>query len=184
MKTDLSGESTVARLFACGEVSSTGVQGANRLASNSLSEAVVFGRRIIERIRQLPPLDRDNLPSAYHQARVEAPAQAIVERRLKLQKAMVRYAGLRRNREMLNKGLDEIKRQLPIFKTKLTTREEYEFANMLTCCLLITESALAREESRGAHYREDYPLRSDAQWQKHLLQIRELGIVEELSDDV
>lgn len=86
MKTDLSGESTVARLFACGEVSSTGVQGANRLASNSLSEAVVFGRRIIERIRQLPPLDRDNLPSAYHQARVEAPAQAIVERRLKLQR--------------------------------------------------------------------------------------------------
>jgi L-aspartate oxidase len=55
---------------------------------------------------------------------------------------------------------------------------------MLTCCLLITESALTREESRGAHYREDYPLRSDAEWQKHLLQIRELGIVEELSDDV
>ncbi|MNI89276.1 Fumarate reductase flavoprotein subunit [compost metagenome] len=55
---------------------------------------------------------------------------------------------------------------------------------MLTCCLLITEAALARHESRGAHYREDYPQRNDAEWQKHLLLIRELGIVEELSDDV
>ncbi|MNC75181.1 Fumarate reductase flavoprotein subunit [compost metagenome] len=85
---------------------------------------------------------------------------------------------------MLSKGLDELKRQLPIFHSALTKREEYEFANMLTCCLLITEAALARHESRGAHYREDYPQRDDAQWQKHLLLIRELGIVEELSDDV
>ncbi|WP_340020682.1 L-aspartate oxidase [Paenibacillus sp. FSL K6-1096] len=184
VKTDLNGESTVARLFACGEVSSTGVQGANRLASNSLSEAIVFGRRIVDRIRQLPPLARDNIAVSYNKGRHESPTQPIVERRLKLQKVMVRYAGLRRNREMLSKGLDELKRQLPIFNAVLTRREEYEFANMLTCCLLITESALAREESRGAHYREDYPQRSDSQWQKHLLQIRELGIVEELSDDV
>ncbi|AIQ38680.1 L-aspartate oxidase [Paenibacillus sp. FSL R5-0912] len=184
VKTDLNGESTVSRLFACGEVSSTGVQGANRLASNSLSEAIVFGRRIVERIRQLLPLGQDTVSAGCDHGRVESPTQAIVERRLKLQKVMVRYAGLRRNQEMLIKGLDELKRQLPIFNAALTKREEYEFANMLTCCLLITESALAREESRGAHYREDYPLRNDAEWQKHLLQIRELGIVEELSDDV
>lgn len=144
----------------------------------------MFGRRIVDRIRQLPPLARDNIAVSYNKGRHESPTQPIVERRLKLQKVMVRYAGLRRNREMLSKGLDELKRQLPIFNAVLTRREEYEFANMLTCCLLITESALAREESRGAHYREDYPQRSDSQWQKHLLQIRELGIVEELSDDV
>lgn len=184
IKTDLNGESTIPRLFACGEVSSTGVHGANRLASNSLSEAVVFGHRIIERIRKLSPLGRDVLSVSSSEGRVDSPTQAIVERRLKLQKVMVRYAGLRRNEETLSKGIEELKRQLPIFGSVLTKREEYEFANMLTCCLLVTESALAREESRGAHYREDYPQRSDDQWRKHLLQIRDLGIVEELSDDV
>ncbi|MEK3772843.1 L-aspartate oxidase [Paenibacillus sp. FSL R5-0887] len=184
IKTDLNGESTIPRLFACGEVSSTGLHGANRLASNSLSEAIVFGQRIIDRIHELSPLDRDVLSVNSNEGRVDSPTQAIVERRLKLQKIMVRYAGLRRNEEMLLKGLDELKRQLPIFGSALSKREEYEFANMLTCCLLVTESALAREESRGAHYREDYPQRDDDQWRKHLLQIRELGIVEELSDDV
>lgn len=184
IKTDLNGESTIPRLFACGEVSSTGVHGANRLASNSLSEAVVFGHRIIERIRKLSPLGRDVTSVSSCEGRVDSPTQAIVERRLKLQKVMVRYAGLRRKEETLSKGIEELKRQLPIFGSVLTKREEYEFANMLTCCLLVTESALAREESRGAHYREDYPQRSDDQWRKHLLQIRDLGIVEELSDDV
>ncbi|UQZ34252.1 L-aspartate oxidase [Paenibacillus sp. PK3_47] len=184
IKTDLNGESSISRLFACGEVSSTGLHGANRLASNSLSEAIVFGGRIIERIRRLAPLSREvSLPAVSH-GRTGYPTQAIVERRLKLQKIMVRYAGLRRNKEMLNKGLEELKRQLPVFASALTRREEYEFANMLTCCLLITGSALAREESRGAHYREDFPQRNDEVWQKHLLQIRDLGIVEELSDDV
>lgn len=184
IKTDLNGESTIPRLFACGEVSSTGVHGANRLASNSLSEAVVFGHRIIERIRKLSPLGRDVVSVSSNEGRVDSSTQAIVERRLKLQKVMVRYAGLRRNEETLSKGIEELKRQLPIFGSVLSKREEYEFANMLTCCLLVTESALAREESRGAHYREDYPQRSDDQWRKHLLQIRDLGIVEELSDDV
>ena len=184
IKTDLNGESNISRLFACGEVSSTGLHGANRLASNSLSEAIVFGRRIIERVRQLSPLTRDRFSAGFVEGRTEHPTQAIVERRLKLQKIMVRYVGLRRNEEMLSKGLEELKRQLPIFGSVLTKREEYEFANMLTCCLMITESALAREESRGAHYREDFPQRNDEQWRKHLLQIRDLGIVEELSDDV
>ncbi|OBZ15405.1 L-aspartate oxidase [Bacillus sp. FJAT-27264] len=184
IKTDLNGESNISRLFACGEVSSTGLHGANRLASNSLSEAVVFGRRIIDRVRELPPLGRDVNAVSIQEGRTEASTQAIVERRLKLQKVMVRYAGLRRNEEMLSKGLEELKRQVPIFGASLSKREEYEFANMLTCCLLITESALARQESRGAHYREDYPQRNDEEWRKHLLQTRELGIVEELSDDV
>lgn len=184
IKTDLNGESTIPRLFACGEVSSTGLHGANRLASNSLSEALVFGSRIIQRIRELLPLAHDNISVSSNEGRVDSPTQPIVERRLKLQKVMVRYAGLRRNEETLSKGFDELKRQLPIFGSVLTKREEYEFANMLTCSLLVTTSALAREESRGAHYREDYPQRNDDQWRKHLLQIRELGIVEELSDDV
>ncbi|HZG75247.1 MAG TPA: L-aspartate oxidase, partial [Paenibacillus sp.] len=129
VKTDLHGETNVKRLFACGEVSSTGVHGANRLASNSLSEAIVFGRRIVERIRALPPLDRD---PQFHVVlgRTEASTQPVVERRLKLQKLMLRYAGLVRNEKGLKKGLEELRKQSSLFMTKLAGREQYEYANL------------------------------------------------------
>jgi len=184
VQTDLNGETNLKRLFACGEVSSTGVHGANRLASNSLSEAIVFGRRIIERINTLSP--QVQVPSGifYSEDRTEVPSQAIVERRLKLQKVMVRYAGLRRHAAGLLKGLEELKRQYPIYHTCLTKREEYEFANMLTCATLVTESALWREESRGAHAREDYPERDDLAWHKHTVCRRNHGITEERIEHV
>ncbi|WP_168123488.1 L-aspartate oxidase [Paenibacillus sp. HB172176] len=183
VKTDLFGETNVKRLFACGEVSSTGVHGANRLASNSLSEAIVFGRRIVKRIDELPPLTVT--PHIAKDAdRCAASMQAVVERRLKLQKVMLRYAGLKRDGAGLRKGLEELKRQLPIFHYALTQREEYEFANMLTCALLTTEAALNREESRGAHYREDFPERDDDIWRKHTVLHRTQGLTEERIDDV
>lgn len=166
VRTNLSGETSIKRLYACGEVSSTGVHGANRLASNSLSEAIVFGRRIVEHINGLTPLTAAPAVENEH-LRSSVPMQAVVEKRLKLQKVMVRYVGLRRNREGLMKGLEELKRQLPIFQSVLTKREEYEFANLLTCALLMAESALQREESRGAHYREDFPHTDNELWQKH-----------------
>ncbi|WP_019640003.1 L-aspartate oxidase [Paenibacillus fonticola] len=184
VRTGVHGETNVQRLFACGEVSSTGVHGANRLASNSLSEAVVFGRRIVERIQQLSPMTRQNGSVVYQEDRHEAIMQPIVERRLKLQKVMVRQVGLRRSEEGLRKGLEDLRRQLPVFRTALHTREQWEYANMLTCALLLTESALARQESRGGHYREDYPQRDDAGWRKHILQQREKGMLEESNDDV
>ncbi|GKU77052.1 L-aspartate oxidase [Paenibacillus sp. L3-i20] len=183
VKTDLNGETNIKRLFACGEVSSTGVHGANRLASNSLSEAVVFGRRIVKRINELPALEQQ--PTIECESdRSSVSIQAVVERRLKLQKVMVRYVGLRRNEMGLRKGLEELKRQLPLFQTILTQREEFEFANLLTCALLTTESALQREESRGAHYREDFPIRDDEGSRKHTVLHRIQGITEERIDDV
>lgn len=184
VQTDHHGETSVTRLFACGEVSSTGVHGANRLASNSLSEAIVFGRRIVERIRELEPLTKSGADIACRENRQDPVMQPIVERRLKLQKVMVRQVGLRRSKEGLLKGLEELKRQLPIFGAALHTREQLEFANMLTCALLLAESALAREESRGGHYREDFPERDDARWRRHILRHRDKGMLEEISDDV
>ncbi|WP_036720430.1 L-aspartate oxidase [Paenibacillus sp. JCM 10914] len=184
IKTNLYGESSLRRLFACGEVSSTGVHGANRLASNSLSEAVVYGRRIVERIRTIAP-QPEGLPAIGHNlGRKDGPLQAIVERRLKLQKVMVRYAGLRRNRESLLRASEELGRQLPFFQSSLTKREEYEFANLLTASLLVVQGAIRREESRGAHYREDFPERNDGTWQRHVLHKRDQEMTEEISDDV
>ncbi|MFI2858931.1 L-aspartate oxidase [Paenibacillus sp. JSM ZJ436] len=184
VKTDLHGESSLSRLFACGEVSSTGVHGANRLASNSLSEALVYGRRIAEAIRRLSPLEEGLQPEAFSWERRELASQPIVERRLKLQKVMVRYAGLRRTQETLLRAMEELKRQLPLLHSVLTRREEYEFANLLTSSLLVIQGALYREESRGAHYREDFPERDDMKWRKHIVQGRDQGMTEEISDDV
>ncbi|GIO39748.1 L-aspartate oxidase [Paenibacillus antibioticophila] len=184
VRTGSYGETNIHRLFACGEVSSTGVHGANRLASNSLSEAIVFGGRIVEQISRLTPLAITGQGIACHDQRPAATLQPIVERRLKLQKVMVRQVGLRRTGEGLLKGIEELKRQLPLFESTLTSREQLEFANMLTSALLLAESALTREESRGGHYREDFPDRDDARWRKHMIRHREKGILEETSDDV
>jgi L-aspartate oxidase len=183
VKTDLQGETSVKRLFACGEVSSTGVHGANRLASNSLSEAIVFGRRIIEKIRILSAVEQ--MPEfTLTLQRVEQLKQPIVEKRLKLQKIMLRYAGLVRTAKGLEKGYDELCRQVQIFDSMLSKREEYEFANLLTCAMLTMQAALIREESRGGHYRVDFPERDDLVWKKHIIFDRELGVIEESIDDV
>ncbi|WP_059048725.1 L-aspartate oxidase [Paenibacillus senegalimassiliensis] len=184
VRTGHHGETSVDRLFACGEVSSTGVHGANRLASNSLSEAIVFGRRIIERIRELQPLTRTGEAISYQGGRAETAPTSLTAKRLELQKVMVRRVGLRRTGEELAKAIRELERQIPIFSQALHTREHWEYANMLTCALLLTQSALVREESRGGHYREDFPERSDEKWHKHLLWQREKGMMEEVSDDV
>ncbi|SEB28353.1 L-aspartate oxidase [Paenibacillus sp. 276b] len=183
VKTDLSGESSIGRLFACGEVSSTGVHGANRLASNSLSEAIVFGRRIVDRIQSLPPLAslQTNIPTLTTIRRIIKEEQKPVsERRLRLQKMMVRQVGLRRNGANLQAAIEKLQQELQFFDQKFTHKEEMEYANLLTCAWLVTTGALHREESRGAHYREDFPQRDEAVWQKHSLQQREQAIVEEL----
>ncbi|WP_019536391.1 L-aspartate oxidase [Paenibacillus ginsengihumi] len=181
--TDLNGETTVKRLFACGEVSSTGVHGANRLASNSLSEAIVFGRRIVERIRRMEPSERKPI-IAESSHRGPNGKQPVVEKRLKLQKVMLRHVGLKRHAAGLKKGYEELKRHLSIFDAILSKREEYEFANMLTLALLSAEAALIREESRGGHFREDFPGRDDANWRKHTVFNRTNGITEGRIDDV
>lgn len=181
VKTDLYGETNIRRLFACGEVSSTGVHGANRLASNSLSEAVVFGRRIIQRLSELSPIFLPVSVSCQRN-RTEPVRQPVIEKKLKLQKTMLRDVGVRRHESSLKRALDELRRHQSIFEARLTSREHFEFANLLTCALLTTEAALLRQESRGGHYREDYPERDDA-WLKHLSFQREIGVVEELIYD-
>jgi L-aspartate oxidase len=71
-----------------------------------------------------------------------------------------------------------------IFDSMLSKREEFEFANLLTCAMLTMQAALIREESRGGHYRVDFTERDDLVWKKHIIFDRELGVIEERINDV
>jgi len=177
VRTDLNGETSTARLFACGEASCTGVHGANRLASNSLSEAVVFGYRIAQRIKELPPLDRT--PQVVYEQKRESRPINTIERRLKLQKLMLRHVGLKREEKGLLKAIDEMEKMIRVFDYKHMVREAFEFLNLLTGALLTTKAALIREESRGGHYRSDFPKKDDLIWRKNIIQSIDGGMREE-----
>lgn len=169
IKTDLWGETNISCLFACGEVSSTGVHGANRLASNSLSEALVFGKRIAQRIASLSPVARRTPSFVHHKPEVDSlPDAQWREQRIQLQKMMVRHVGLVRQERGLLRAWDTIQQLLTSCQGRLRTKEQYELANLCTVASLIIRAAITRQESRGAHYRSDFVALDDLQWRKHL----------------
>ena len=149
--TDLAGRSSLARLYACGEVSRTGVHGANRLASNSLLEGLVFAERVARDMILLP-----KMTGAPRKTTWEAPpladrgaAQVAAD---DIRRIMWDNAGINRTAKGLRKCievLDQIKNRLPVGAT--------EEGNMVDTSRLIAEAALLRKESRGGHYRSDFP---------------------------
>jgi L-aspartate oxidase len=149
---DARGRTSVAGLWAAGEVASSGAHGANRLASNSLLEAVVFAGRIAQDIAQMPP-PRKAAPIAAGAEAGVASAQADDSALRALMSADV---GVIRNEEGLSRALAQIAR-IERTATSPTLR------NMATAALLVTAAAWQRRESRGAHYRSDYPGTDPAQ---------------------
>ncbi len=163
VRTDVDGRTSLPGLFAAGEVACTGVHGANRLASNSLLEGLVFGARAAE--------------AMMGETAGNAPAPTIVDLREtrsvdapglrhKLRALMWLHAGLLRDGAGLGVAADRIKDM----ETRLPTgtcREAVELRNLHAIADLIVRSASSREESRGAHYRNDFPARDDARFQKH-----------------
>ena len=149
---DVRGRSSIDGLWAGGEVSSTGAHGANRLASNSLLEAVVYAARIAEDIagRAVPSPAR--LPEALVVPR-NAAIDTIAEKRMRA--VMSSYVGVIRNRD----GLAEAVRHFARLERDATS---VALRNMATAGLLVAASAFARRESRGAHFRSDYPTETPA----------------------
>ncbi|SFF52185.1 L-aspartate oxidase [Actinoplanes philippinensis] len=162
VRTDLHGRTSIPGLYACGEVACTGVHGANRLASNSLLEGLVFARRIADDIaRELPEQAEPARAAATGPSWVADPAI-----RAELQRAMTRGAGVLRSADSLDTAAKELTRLAEQRSTPNTAA--WEVTNLLTVAATLVASARSRRETRGCHWREDHPNAAD-EWRGHLL---------------
>ena len=184
VETDLTGRTSIPGLWAAGEVACTRVHGANRLASNSLLEGLVFGARAGMAMKgpdaplALPPVvlrrlssGEEALPAGDRQAPVtESDVRAL----------MWHSVGLFREREGLRRAmavLDEADRRLQgqLDAGQVVDREGWRYASVVTVARLIARAALRREESRGAHFRTDFPAHDDQNWKVHVSDARHLS---------
>jgi L-aspartate oxidase len=161
VRTDLAGRTSIPGLYACGEVACTGVHGANRLASNSLLEGLVFARRIADDIARELPVQADPAPRAKEPGWVVDPAI-----RADLQRAMTRGAGVLRSAGSLTATAAELSRLAGLRATPRNAA--WEATNLLTVASALVASAATRRETRGCHWREDHPVAED-EWRGHLL---------------
>ncbi|WP_344305118.1 L-aspartate oxidase [Nocardioides bigeumensis] len=159
--TDLFGRSTVPGLYATGEVACSGVHGANRLASNSLLEGLVFSRRIAE---VLPGELRPWAEPAQDSRKTGLVAGGV---RRRLQAVMTEEAGVLRSAEGLTHALDAIQSFVGDAESAVD-QDAWETTNLVTLSLALADAARLREETRGSHWREDHPDRDDARWAGHL----------------
>ena len=166
VRTDFDGKTNIDGLYAAGETAATGVHGANRLASNSLLEALVFGARAGRAMRNAAKSaakDAAEPRTAYSNGPVDAGMEELVGQ---IQNLMWNEVGVVRTRLGMQKAVTTLVEIAPKL-THAKTRRGYEAANLHLAALLVARSALAREESRGAHYRMDYPDHDDRKFLKH-----------------
>jgi len=171
IRTNSWGETNIDGLFATGEVACTGVHGANRLASNSLLEAIVFSKRIVEKAggkaRTKEPaggkdkamycsLSQRPIPRA-----LPAPSLTV------LQQLHWDKVGIIRDSQGLNQAADILAAWQQSLRPP-TDQPSYELSNLILTGRLLTEAAFIREESRGAHFRSDFP-ESTPRWQRHIV---------------
>ncbi|MEU9228209.1 L-aspartate oxidase [Streptomyces massasporeus] len=175
VRTDSHGRTTVPGLYACGEVACTGVHGANRLASNSLLEGLVYAERIAADIaanglhaRVPQPVTHPEIP--------EHPLQT-PEARFTIQRIMTGGAGVLRSAGSLAKAADQLQRLHADAREALAEHgktaeagvDTWEATNLLCVARVLVAAALLREETRGCHWREDRPERDDAAWRRHIV---------------
>ncbi|MFI1995135.1 L-aspartate oxidase [Actinoplanes sp. NPDC020271] len=161
VRTDLHGRTSIPGLYACGEVACTGVHGANRLASNSLLEGLVFAKRIADDIGR-------DLPAQADPVRVNMTPAWVADAAIRsdIQRTMTRGAGVLRSADSLDTAAKELSRLAESRATPNTAA--WEATNLLTVAAALVASARSRRETRGCHWREDYPTAAD-EWRGHLL---------------
>ncbi|HEV3411099.1 MAG TPA: L-aspartate oxidase [Puia sp.] len=164
IKVDEWGRASIARLYACGECASTGLHGANRLASNSLLEALVFSHRCyLDSVRQVPYLDfKQGVPDWNAEGTTEPNEMILITQSLKeLQLLMSDYVGIVRTHTRLqraSKRLDLLHEEIEsLYETTAVSPQLCEVRNLITVGYLIVKEAQFRKESRGLHYNTDYP---------------------------
>ena len=172
VRTDRDGRASVVGLFAAGEVACTGVHGANRLASNSLLEGLVYGARAGRAMLTVPRPARPGRPAVHWEVYGDwdtaSPHEALQAERLTMQKVMRNQASIVR----VAGGLADAGRALEaLAATGPVVGDTYalENRNLLTVARLIVQAAALRRESRGAHYRADFPARADAHWRRRII---------------
>ncbi|MER6944392.1 L-aspartate oxidase [Nonomuraea sp. NPDC000554] len=162
VRTDLRGRTSIEGLYACGEVACTGVHGANRLASNSLLEGLVFAERIARDIHEGRPAPGEPVAG-------QGPTGLVDPRtRARIQAHLSTGAGVLRSRESLAATARALRdaRWTPVAVAPCT--EAWEATNLLTVATVLVGAAGARLETRGSHWREDFPERDDNDWLGHL----------------
>jgi L-aspartate oxidase len=165
------GRTTVPGLWAAGEVTSTGLHGANRLASNSLLEALVYGTRAGQGASTAAASMADNfraLPLENQQLHEGAERLDLVDIRNSLTSLMWRDVGVRRAAEKLENALASINHWCRyVVRRQFDDSRGWELQNMLTVARLMVAAALTREESRGVHFRMDFPFTDNEHWLRH-----------------
>jgi L-aspartate oxidase len=176
VRTDLDGRTSVAGLFACGEVACTGVHGANRLASNSLLEGLVFAARIGTALRAGLPTPREAAHDVGPAGLVDPSARA------DLQRAMTDGAGVLRSADSLDATAKTV-RTLADRSTDDAGPEAWETTNLLAVSAALVSAAAQREETRGCHWREDFPNRDDERWHVRLdCRLHDGGLVTDVEE--
>lgn len=182
IRTDLHGQSSVSGLYAAGETACTGVHGANRLASNSLLEGLVFGARAAKAMQEglthkEPVTVAERKPSEIGSRSPDHPisrspdSEALIN---EIRRLMWSKVGIVRSGQGLREAVEQLQALHPCLPQP-ASRRACEACNIHTAALLIARSALARLESRGAHYRTDCPAHDDLRFKKHSI-IRGQGI--------
>lgn len=174
VKTNTRGETSITGLYACGEAACTGVHGANRLASNSLLEGIVFGARIVDNAGEILYHRHINKEEIYrnfdHSWVHRPPCEGIcpADAKREMQATMWNKVGIIRDQD----GLKEAGARIESLYRSLIRGDDplayLEMVNMLTVARVVIQAALWRRESRGGHFRSDYPQRDDLNWIKHV----------------
>lgn len=180
VRTDLCGRTSLPGLYAAGETAATGVHGANRLASNSLLEGLVFGARAGDAMRKDAPAEKRAGRPAPGKAVAAKPAQRNAPNHStagginpnsppvlqQIRQLTWKNTGIMRTGKDLARAIEEIRKLEPPRPEK-ASRRDFELRNLWRVAELIACSALAREESRGSHYRSDFPFKNDEEFCRH-----------------